>query len=91
MLNPDRREVGDGVYHNRNTQRQGREEKIYVEKNINSASRREEERPRIIVEREFVGKAKLTDVIVPYIEQRIRKDIADKIKDGIAQEQDKTA
>ncbi len=60
-------------------------------KNINSALRREEERPRIIVEREFVGKAKLTDVIVPYIEQRIRKDIADKIKVGTVQEQDKTA
>ena len=60
-------------------------------KNINRTSHREEERTKIIVEREFVGKAKLADVIVPYIEQRIRKNIADKIKVGTVQEQDKTA
>ncbi len=50
--------------------------------NSRGRSRKVEERPRIIIERQFTGKAELSDMIIPYMVENTRRNIAEMMKDG---------
>ena len=59
--------------------------------NSDSTSRRGGNRPRIIIEREYVGAAKLNDVLDPFMEMNTRKNVADMCYDDMKKEQHQTA
>lgn len=62
--------------------------------NVNTdscASRRGGDRPRIIIERQFTGRAELADVLIPYMVESTKKNIADMMQDGMIQNRHRTS